>query len=148
MSVYYSQIPYRSHLVCFQCRRTVKHIGDDVRCSQCSQSMTNLGRKLHVPPRNNLKQWQKLRLLYQSGWRGHDWDIKPKMKLRTTKEYLAKRPERERAALRQGAVQKRADELEKNRRRNIKRRLNKKIDAQRKAANKYQETVLNQAKIT
>ena len=94
----YAMHIYKSHYVCFACRKMFRqtHPGDrllyaayDARrsrhnpesapvapqvrvCPQCKQPMHNLGLDFKAPPRDNLKQWEKVRQLYAHGyhWRG------------------------------------------------------------------------------
>lgn len=101
------------HFVCFDCRKSFKQAAylnwspntrpqaSDMRvvpCPQCGNEAHCLGKYFKAPPRNNIKQWQKLRLLHQHGWRGWGWDVSPRMSLRATKKYLVEKPQKERAA--------------------------------------------------
>jgi hypothetical protein len=58
---------------CFECRRAFKRgyePGVESRpCPACGGTAYRLNRKFKTPKRNNLKQWQKVRFLYERGFR-------------------------------------------------------------------------------
>lgn len=62
---------YLQHWACFQCRKTFK--GElskrplERLCPQCRTPMTNMGTDFKAPAQKNVKQWQKVRLLFQAG---------------------------------------------------------------------------------
>jgi hypothetical protein len=48
---------------CFDCRKTVRLAYGDpakVRCAFCHKPMTNIGYKIPVPKRRNIKRWKQL----------------------------------------------------------------------------------------
>lgn len=40
-------------------------------CPQCSKPMINMGHDFKTPPKNDQKQWQKVKILYQHGFTYH-----------------------------------------------------------------------------
>ena len=58
---------------CFECRRAFKRgyePGVEARpCPACGGTAYRLNRKFKTPIRNNIKQWQKVRFLYEQGFR-------------------------------------------------------------------------------
>jgi hypothetical protein len=58
---------------CFECRRAFKRRYDpgiEARpCPACSGTAYRLNRKFKTPPRNDIKQWEKVRFLYEQGFR-------------------------------------------------------------------------------
>jgi hypothetical protein len=57
-----------------------------------------VGRYFKAPPRQNLKQWRKVQLLYESGWRADGYQARHLSTLRAAKTHLRELPEQERAA--------------------------------------------------
>jgi hypothetical protein len=58
---------------CFECRRAFKRgyePGVEARpCPACGGTAYRLDRKFKPPTRNDIKQWQKVRFLYEQGFR-------------------------------------------------------------------------------
>jgi hypothetical protein len=58
---------------CFECRRSFKRGYEpgvaERPCPACGRAAYRLDRKFKPPPRNDIKQWQKVRFLYEHGFR-------------------------------------------------------------------------------
>jgi hypothetical protein len=70
--------PYRDHYACFACRKSFKWPHDrnaDVSslpapiCPQCRGPVEAMGLDFKAPPSDNVKQWQKVRILADHGLR-------------------------------------------------------------------------------
>ena len=70
------------HFVCLKCRKMFNqppshrrldrpHKAVQASCPECGMEMTNAGHNFKPPRRNNIKQWRKVELLLQ---RGYKWD--------------------------------------------------------------------------
>lgn len=61
----------RNNYVCFACRRGFKHGGaeGEVRCPQCGQAVSDMGKYFKVPPRHAAQQRRKVALLADAGVR-------------------------------------------------------------------------------
>lgn len=64
MCRYHTQ-PYKTHWVCFDCRRVVKERPHDPRRCLCGEAMIDFGRDFHAPRKTQANQWAKLKLLAQ-----------------------------------------------------------------------------------
>lgn len=73
---------YNQHFVCLACRKMFNQLPwfrrhdapaktFKVICPECGAEMKNAGRGFKPPRRNNIKQWRKVDLLLQRGYR---WD--------------------------------------------------------------------------
>jgi hypothetical protein len=101
MADYYS-LPF----VCFKCRKAFKKgpqfsaptLLHETPCPQCGRALAFVGRYFKAPPRQNLKQWRKVQLLYESGWRADGYQARHLSTLRAAKTHLRELPEQERAA--------------------------------------------------
>ena len=88
--------------ICFSCRlsfkRVQQNIAGEVLCPNCKKPARMMARKFQAPPRTDIQGWEVVRLLYQNGWRGYGWNVKPQMSLRAAEDYLKRKAERERNA--------------------------------------------------
>ncbi len=66
-------------LVCFNCRKSWKaeswsgfssSFTDDRKCQTCGGVAYGVGSNFKAPKKNNLKQWKKVRLLFERGYFG------------------------------------------------------------------------------
>ncbi len=75
---------YSKHYVCFVCCKMFNQVSQwhwhrgwlkspkkGYPCPECGAAMTNAGLNFKPPRRNNIKQWRKVELLLQ---RGYKWD--------------------------------------------------------------------------
>ena len=72
---------YNLHYACFSCRKMFnepsylrrfdrKGLGvDAITCPECRMPMRNMGKEFKPPRRGNIRQWRKVELLYQRGYR-------------------------------------------------------------------------------
>lgn len=105
--------------VCFNCRKSFKVVWSGFSparnsprilgqcCPECAGQLRYVGRYFKAPPKNCLKQWRKVELLFQRGWRADDlcggpktlsgvFDFLQNAKTHTAKSYRAyKRSEAE-----------------------------------------------------
>ncbi len=58
-------------------------------CPQCKSAMHNRGKEFKPPRRNNIRQWRKVELLYQRGYR---WETKFKQVSTTWKNINGEKP--------------------------------------------------------
>lgn len=68
----YSDVNYKTHWVCFDCRVTFKQPSPRfsnyrARCPRCSREMVDLGHDFKPPRKHEERQWQKLDLLRKMG---------------------------------------------------------------------------------
>jgi|GEM_PF-6478808 len=49
----------RYNWACFNCRYTTRRF-DTPRCAECGRECTFLGPKIRVPPKSNVRQWERL----------------------------------------------------------------------------------------
>lgn len=75
---------------CFNCRKSFKVEWNDFspgkndpkvlgqRCPECAGQLVYAGRYFKAPPKNALKQWRKVALLFQRGWRADSLSGGPK----------------------------------------------------------------------
>jgi DNA-directed RNA polymerase subunit RPC12/RpoP len=74
--------PYKQHYACFDCRKSFKWPMDarqeppagtpeSVKCPQCGKSMNSMGMDFQAPPRNDERQWEKVRILFAHGFAYH-----------------------------------------------------------------------------
>lgn len=70
--------PYRGHWACFACRKSFKWPHDrhadratlpSPTCPPCGGPLESMGLDFRAPAANDLKQWQKVRLLADHGFR-------------------------------------------------------------------------------
>ncbi len=60
---------------CFECRKAFKReytFGSNIQelpCPQCGRSAHNLGRHFKAPKKSDVKQWEKVRFLFDHGFR-------------------------------------------------------------------------------
>ncbi|MBI4731131.1 MAG: hypothetical protein HY781_03195 [Chloroflexi bacterium] len=74
---------YKEPFACFDCRKVFKQTsrwelppgqrpepGQEriVLCPQCRQPMADMGHDFKAPKSSNIKQWEKLRILYEHGF--------------------------------------------------------------------------------
>lgn len=76
--------------VCFVCRKSFKVEWNDFppskncpevlgrRCPECARQLVYAGRYFKAPPKNALKQWRKVALLFRRGWRADSLSSGPK----------------------------------------------------------------------
>jgi hypothetical protein len=110
--------------VCVRCRKCFKQkMGREaLACPQCGAFMTNAGKKLKVPSQNDLKQWKKIELLLQAGYRfpSSHGNTRPK-RLREVPEFLAEEKRVAEVHQRAWLTEERASELkaQRNRRKKV-----------------------------
>lgn len=78
--------PYKEVFTCFSCRKVFKQtnrleLPDHLqpvpgekrvcKCPQCGEPMADIGNHFKAPKMSNVKQWQKVRLLYEHGFTFH-----------------------------------------------------------------------------
>jgi hypothetical protein len=78
--------PYKESFACFSCRKVFKQtnrielpdhlkipLGEKrvCKCPQCGQEMADMGIHFKAPKMNKVKQWQKVRILYEHGFTFH-----------------------------------------------------------------------------
>ncbi len=78
--------PYKEHYACFTCRKAFKQtirwelssasqpaVGETrvCHCPQCGQAMVDMGLDFKAPKQKDVKQWQKVQLLYSHGFTFH-----------------------------------------------------------------------------
>ena len=68
--------PYLVAHACFGCRRSVKvDVGHwpprAAKCPECAGQLHWLGRTFRAPKRSDVKQWKKVEILWQAGYRFH-----------------------------------------------------------------------------
>lgn len=94
--------PYLFPHICFDCRlsfkRVHKKIAGEVSCPNCKQPAHVISRKFQAPRRSDIEGWNVVKLLSQNGWRGHGWNVSPRMSLKQAKNYLDQKSLREHAA--------------------------------------------------
>ncbi len=83
---------YSSHYVCFSCRKMFNQLywghWNDWRgawnapakkaypCPECKAEMQNVGKDFKPPRQQNIKQWRKVELLFQRGYRWKQaWEL-------------------------------------------------------------------------
>jgi|GEM_PF-2621205 len=57
---------------CFSCRKSFKraHTEDETAvCPNCANPLAEMGRSFKAPRKNNVKQWKKVQLLWEAGYR-------------------------------------------------------------------------------
>lgn len=79
----YGETTYKEPFACFDCRKVFKQtsrwelpesqrlqVGEarNVRCPQCGKNMADMGFDFKAPKQGDLKQWEKVRLLYEHGF--------------------------------------------------------------------------------
>lgn len=77
---------YKMPFACFDCRKSFKqpnvhdlpdHIRKEItgpricKCPQCGKPMASMGHDFKPPKQNDIKQWQKVEILYQHGFAFH-----------------------------------------------------------------------------
>ena len=79
----YGDSIYKDHYACFKCRKSfkkpfitrdviVKKLNDSsYSCPQCKSKMHSMGLDFKTPKQNDIKQWQKVEILYQNGFTYH-----------------------------------------------------------------------------
>lgn len=71
--------PYKEHRACFDCRKSFKWPRDahrpppegvppEVKCPQCGGPMVDLGLDFKPPSQRDVRQWEKVRVLYAHGY--------------------------------------------------------------------------------
>jgi hypothetical protein len=101
MADYYS-LPF----VCFKCRKAFKKkplfsaptLLQETPCPQCGRALAFVGRYFKAPPRQDIKQWRKVQLLYESGWRADGYQARHLSTLSVAKTHLQEQPAKERDA--------------------------------------------------
>lgn len=74
--------PYKDIYACFACRKVFKQTSsyelteadqDNRRysCPQCGETMKDMGHDFHAPKQTDVKQWKKVKILYQHGFSFH-----------------------------------------------------------------------------
>lgn len=74
----YGQSTYKEHFACFHCCKMFRqpNVADVINirepaiqrqcpCPQCGNLMADLGKDFKAPPKQQIKQWQKIKLLYE-----------------------------------------------------------------------------------
>ncbi len=79
----YGQSTYKEPFACFECRKVFKQVSRwelpesqrlivgeqrEINCPQCSGLMADMGFDFKAPKMNDIKQWEKVRLLFQHGY--------------------------------------------------------------------------------
>ena len=98
---------YSLPLACFRCRKAFKKtlqphpptLLQEIPCPQCGRALAFVGRYFKAPPRQNIKQWRKVELLYENGWRADGYQTRHVSTLRAAKTHLQEQPVKERDAL-------------------------------------------------
>ena len=82
----YAMYTYKEPFACFDCRKSFKQISSCelpksrrppegeprvVPCPQCGKPMAHLGHDFKAPPRHDVKQWEKIRVLFRHGFAFH-----------------------------------------------------------------------------
>jgi len=82
----YGMHTYKEPFACFDCRKSFKQThrcelpksrrppeGEPrvVPCPQCGKPMAHLGHDFKAPPRHDVKQWEKIRVLFRHGFAFH-----------------------------------------------------------------------------
>lgn len=78
--------PYKEPFACFKCRKVFKqtsryelpdhlkpHDGEKriCKCPQCGEPMADMGHDFKAPKQSDVKQWEKIRILYNNGFTFH-----------------------------------------------------------------------------
>ena len=78
--------PYKDHYACFDCRKAFKQtsfweLPEHARpsdpservcpCPECGQPMHDMGLDFKAPRQSDVKQWKKVRLLFENGFTYH-----------------------------------------------------------------------------
>ena len=72
--------PYKNHFACFDCRKVFRRAAEEgataspervIVCPDCRGPMRDMGLDFKAPPRSDVKQWQKVALLYRAGFTYH-----------------------------------------------------------------------------
>lgn len=97
--------PYNMAFACFDCRKSFKRefvltdgVPLEMKCPHCGGVAHNLGRHFKAPKKGDLKQWQKVRFLFDHGFRFQKIRVGPKDKdtvpypdtLEQAKEFVVK----------------------------------------------------------
>jgi hypothetical protein len=67
--------PYNMSFACLGCRKSFKrhvvieHVPNQLACPQCSGSAYNFGRHFKPPRQADTRQWEKIRFLFEHGFR-------------------------------------------------------------------------------
>ena len=84
---------------CFHCRKSWKlPPGKDGICPQCARPLSEMGRSFKAPKMGDLKQWEKVQRLWDSGFRfsslghGGDGERFPD-KLREVDDFIRRNPD-------------------------------------------------------
>ena len=147
---------YTLPFVCFGCRKSFKKSAPDFKpffltdaeigrarfaCPQCKQNLHFVGRYFKTPRFCDLKQWRKVGMLYEQGWRADGYHLSPQ-NLRQARAYSATRKVQLQAQQRETALQKREKERKLRRSQNANSRLTRKTGALRAEELRYQDAVL------
>jgi len=78
--------PYKEPFACFTCRKAFKQVnrwelpkelqpkkGENrlCKCPQCGRPMADMGHDFKAPKQNNIKQWEKVKILFEHGFTYH-----------------------------------------------------------------------------
>lgn len=68
---------YKPHYACFNCRKTFKRrlvrdirkgdLDNPAKCPECGELMADMGLDFEAPPKNDKKEWEHIKNLYQVG---------------------------------------------------------------------------------
>ncbi len=98
---------YTLPFICISCRKSFKKSAPDFKpfcltddeigmvrfaCPQCRKQLHFVGRYFKAPRSCDLKQWRKIEILFQQGWRADGYNLKPRT-LHTARNYSAQRNE-------------------------------------------------------
>ncbi|MGR6873993.1 hypothetical protein ACU6U9_17165 [Pseudomonas sp. HK3] len=68
--------PYNMAFACLDCRKSfkrefnlAKECPSELKCSDCGGLAYNFGRHFKAPKKNHMKQWKKIRFLFEHGFR-------------------------------------------------------------------------------
>ena len=77
----YAHHIYKAPYACFKCRKMFKQTStsdirvkqrdtrSEVKCPQCKQLMKAMGHDFKTPKQNDLKQWKKVEILFEHGFK-------------------------------------------------------------------------------
>jgi hypothetical protein len=66
----YSVHYYKTHFVCFDCRKGFKCTSGAEKCPECAGPLVMMGRDFKIPPKSNVRQWRKVeRIIRETGFR-------------------------------------------------------------------------------
>lgn len=90
---------YLTAHACFKCNKSwkMKPSEDGHHCPECGQSIGLMGRSFKIPKKSDSEQWEKIKRLWEAGFRFHSYRSYPEAeplpeRLRDVDDFIARNP--------------------------------------------------------